>query len=79
MLDNSAAKHKMAVRPQRKRPSESRPTSLLLKDGDTTESGSDVESSKKVKSEQEQGPQPYRRTRSGGRQGASADPKSKRE
>lgn len=76
LLDNSAAKHKMAVRPQRKRPSESRPTSLLLKDGDTTESGSDVESSKKVKSEQGQ---PYRRTRSGGRQGASADPKSKRE
>lgn len=36
MLDNSAAKHKMAVRPQRKRRSESRQRDNNQADGDTS-------------------------------------------
>lgn len=83
MLDNSAAKHKMAVRPpQRKRRSESRQRSPgRSKESDTAESGSDAESSKKMKSNQDEGPtlSTYRRTRSSGRQLASVDPKAKRE
>jgi preprotein translocase subunit SecF len=88
LLDNSAAKHKMAVRPQRKRRSESR-----QRDGNQGEEAgiessqqSDVQvegSVKKIKSSTDEEAETskqrgYRRTRSG-RQLVTFDPVAKRE
>ena len=88
LLDNSAAKHKMAVRPQRKRRSESR-----QRDGNqgdeagmesSQQSDAQVEGNvKKIKSsvdeeDSAESKRGYRRTRSG-RQLAAVDPVAKRE
>lgn len=92
LLDNSAAKHKMAVRPQRKRRSESRNRDSIQDITSSTEMESSVtveQQCKKVKSETSTEQvsstetdkagrqQTYRRTRSG-RQMVS-DPVAKRE
>lgn len=82
LLDNSAAKHKMAVRPQRKRRSESRHRdSVDVNPPAVTESISQetvAVVSKKIKSSEESsGQQTYRRTRSG--RHSAVDPAAKRE
>ena len=85
LLDNSAAKHKMAIRPQRKRRSESRNRDITSTT-DVESSVSSVEQqSKKIKpgteeitsTEVEKVQQSYRRTRSGRQM--VADPAAKRE
>ena len=85
LLDNSAAKHKMAIRPQRKRRSESRNRDITS----TTDVESSVslveQQSKKIKpgmeeitsTEVDKVQQSYRRTRSGRQM--VADPAAKRE
>lgn len=91
LLDNSAAKHKMAIRPQRKRRSESRQRDSNPGDDDdameTNQQQSDVQVEgniiKKIKSSMEEeesaeSKRGYRRTRSG-RQLVTFDPVAKRE
>ena len=90
LLDNSAAKHKMAIRPQRKRRSESRQRESNPGDDDAMETNqqqSDVQVEgniiKKIKSSTEEeesaeSKRGYRRTRSG-RQLVTFDPVAKRE
>ena len=90
LLDNSAAKHKMAIRPQRKRRSESRQRDGNQGDdvicGMESSPQSDVQvegNIKKIKSSAEEEDSAdikrgYRRTRSG-RQLVAVDPVAKRE
>ena len=79
LLDNSAAKHKMAVRPQRKRRSESRNRDSLEGSGLNIAECIADDGVKKVKSSKDDGQQQktYRRTRSGRHPGV--DPAAKRE
>jgi hypothetical protein len=87
LLDNSAAKHKMAIRPQRKRRSESRQRDSNPGDDaamETNQQQSDVQVEgniiKKIKSSTEESAESehgHRRTRSG-RQLVTVDPVAKR-
>ena len=86
LLDNSAAKHKMSVRPpqQRKRRSESRQRTETAEEDRillSMDNSSDADVSKKMKTlDDDEGVTAYRRTRSGRIiHHSTVDPRSKRE